>query len=62
MAKPVEELTALELLRELADALQWPRWFDSNEGDKFAEQVRPRLLAMADELEAGTLVASSRSS
>jgi hypothetical protein len=51
MAKPVDELNAIELLRDLAATLEWPTWFDTDDGDKYAEQVRPRLLALASALE-----------
>jgi hypothetical protein len=63
MAKPVEELTAIELLEDLADVLRYPQWFDTNEGEQYAEAVRPRLLQMAKELgQLNALVGSSRPS
>jgi len=51
MAKPVEELTAIELLRDLADVLEYPRWLDTAEGERYAEAIRPRLYGMAKQLE-----------
>jgi hypothetical protein len=63
MAKPVEELTAIELLEDLADVLRYPQWFDTNEGEQYAEAVRPRLLQMAKELgQLNALVGFSRPS
>jgi 2-polyprenyl-6-methoxyphenol hydroxylase-like FAD-dependent oxidoreductase len=51
MVKPVEEQDAIELLRVLADCLRWPGWFDSEEGEQYAKEVRPRLYKMAGQLE-----------
>jgi hypothetical protein len=40
----------LEMLRELAESLKWPRWFDTGEGEEYAEAVRPRLLELVGRL------------
>ena len=45
------EKTAPEFLRELAENMKWPRWFDSADGQAFASYCRPRLLDIAMEIE-----------
>jgi hypothetical protein len=48
--KAVESMTEIELLRDLADSMRWPRWFDTDEGGRYAAAVRPRLLELAARL------------
>jgi hypothetical protein len=42
--KDVATAPIRDVLVELADTLQWPAWFDTDQGEKYAGQVRARLL------------------
>jgi hypothetical protein len=58
-ADDVAGMTAVELLRDLAETLRSCRWFDTDEGERYAEAVRPRLMAFAAQLEELTAMMST---